>query len=103
MQWLSSLWNSFTSWLGSVWEWFVKWLINLLELLWDVFIASILWQAFGSAFLLYVIFYILYSDVIMEAWNPNSNQSSERIKLKEAPSGTPLTDRQGSKVHELTR
>ena len=101
--WFSNLWDSFTSWLGRAWEWFINWLVNLLETLWDAFISSILLIAFGYAFLLYAIFYVLNGDIIMETWNPNTNQSSERVKLKEAPSGTPLTNRPGSTVHELRR
>lgn len=102
--WLKKLYNSVTNWLGRAWEWFVNWLMNTLEALWDVLIAGVLLAAFGYAYILYVIFYIAYGDVIMEVWTPNNmSQSSERFKLEEAPTNAPLPTRQNALVHELRR
>jgi hypothetical protein len=102
--WLKNLYNSVTDWLGRAWESFVRGLISTLEALWDIFIAGILLAAFGYAYILYVIFYLLDGDIIMEAWNPNDiSQPSERFKLDEAPANAPLTTRQNSKIHTLKR
>ncbi|GAB4189549.1 MAG: hypothetical protein Fur006_30900 [Coleofasciculaceae cyanobacterium] len=102
--WVKNLWNSVTDWLGRAWESFVNWLMNTLEFLWDVFIAGILFSTFGYAYILYVIFYVLYDDIIMEAWDSNDmSKPSERFKLEEADQNTPLPSRQNAQVHKLKR
>ncbi len=105
-QWLGKLLDDLISWLGRSVKVFLEELIWALQKIWNTLIAATLLAAFGSAAILYVIFYsgAVLGQTIMEVWDPEYHDSkdSEVFVIGQAPQNSPLpTKRREAKVLTL--
>jgi hypothetical protein len=104
--WVGSLVDQLLEWLGQVFVAFINGLINLLRLMWETAVATVLIAAFGLVSILYVIFYAsaVLGETIMEIWDPASysTKPSEVFTLEQAPQDSPLpTNRSEAKRLKL--
>jgi len=104
--WVGSLVDQLLEWLGQVFVAFINGLVNLLQLIWETAVATVLIAAFGLISILYVIFYAsaVVGETIMEIWDPTSysTKPSQVFALEQAPQDSPLpTNRSEAKRLKL--
>ncbi|UXE63238.1 MAG: hypothetical protein KA717_11620 [Woronichinia naegeliana WA131] len=104
--WLGSLVDQLLEWLGQIFAAFINALVNLLQLIWETAVATVLIAAFGLVSILYVMFYAgaVLGETIMEIWDPASytTKPSQVFALEQAPQDSPLpTNRSEAKRLKL--
>ena len=102
--WLKNLWNSAKNLVSKIFEAFVDWILELIEIVYIGFITSLILTYFAYVYLLYVIFYVLDGQTVMEIWNPQESQpKSKVVEFDKAPSGVTKPNREQAEVLKATR
>lgn len=102
--WMKNLWNSAKNLVAAIFWAFLEWILFLIEVAYIAFITSVILTYFPYAYLLYLMFYVLDGQAVVEIWNPRESQPrSKIIELQNAPSGVTKPSREQADVLQTTR